>query len=82
MNKVLGYSECKPSDEIDRDICKDPEYIRADKEFHKIVKKELSKEKAQDLDDLLGILLVVVGRAYEYEGVKLGTVLITDLLHG
>lgn len=82
MNKVLGYSECKSSDEIDREICKNPEYIKADKKFHKIVKKELSKEKAQDLEDLLGILLVVVGRAYQHEGIKLGTVIITDLLHG
>lgn len=82
MNKISGYVKCKSSDEIDREIAKDPKYIKADKEFHKIIKKELSKEKAQDLEDLLGILLVVVGRAYKYEGVKLGTVIITDLLHG
>ncbi len=81
MNKARILN-CRLSDEIDREIRKNPDYIKADREFNKIVKMELSKEKAQDLKDLLGILLVVVGRAYQYEGIKLGTVIITDLLYG
>ncbi len=82
MYMAKKISKSKFSDEIDREIRNNPKYIRADKELHKIINKELSPKKVQDFDELLGILLVVVGKAYEYEGIKLGTVLITDLLHG
>lgn len=69
MAEILNY---KFSDEIDREICKNQEYVEANKEFHKFIKKEFSKEKAERLDELLGILTGVVSKAYAEEGIKVG----------
>lgn len=70
----------KSSVEIDREICKDPKYIKADEELHKIVDKKLSKEKAQQFYELWGILIEAVIKAYFREGEKLGEKLEASLL--
>ena len=68
--------------EIDREICRNPKYIKADKDFHEFIYKELSKEKADQLDDLLNALMVAMGDVYTEEGMKLGAKIVSSLLFG
>lgn len=69
MAEMLNH---KFTGEIDIGIRRNSEYINADKEIHKFIRKEFSKGKAERLDELLGILTSVVGSAYVEEGIKLG----------
>ena len=78
MAKILNY---KFSEEIDRKLYINTEYAEADRDINNFMDKELSKEKAQQLDDLLCILLGTAGEIYVEEGMKLGAKLVIALLH-
>ncbi len=72
----------KFANEIDKEICRSSGYIEANEEFHKFVYKELPKEKAEQLDDLLGVLMGAMGDVYTEEGMKLGAKIVSSLLFG
>ncbi len=72
----------KFANEIDKEICRNSEYIEANEKFHKFVYKELLKEKAEQLDDLLGVLMGAMGNVYTEEGMKLGAKIVSSLLFG
>lgn len=69
MIKTLN---CKFSEEIDKEIRKNSEYITAGKQLSRFVRKKFSREKAESLDDLLSILIGIAGDAYIEEGIRLG----------
>lgn len=71
MNMARVLNE-KFAEEIDRDICKGSEYIEVDRELRTFIRKEFSQEKAEHLDDLLGIIISAVGDAYTEQGIKQG----------
>lgn len=79
MTKTLNY---KFAAEIDRELCKNLEYIKANEEFHKFVCDEIPKEKALQLDELLGVLMGAMGNVYTEEGMKLGAKIVSSLLFG
>ncbi len=79
MAKILNN---KFTEEIDRGICNNKEYIEADKEIHKFINKEFSEEKAKRLDELLGIITSIVGNAYAEEGIRIGAKSIAALFLG
>lgn len=81
MNMAENLNGEFPND-IDKELSKNPKYIKANKEFHKFVYEEFSDEKAEQLDDLLGVLMGTVSNAYLTEGIKLGAKLVTTLLFG
>lgn len=80
MNMADAILKRKSSADIDREIHKNPDYIKADKEFHKLISKELSKEKAQKLDELLDALIESAIKAYFSEAEKLGERIAASLL--
>lgn len=80
MSMAAAILNRKSLAEIDREVHENPQYIKADKKFHKLVNKTLSKEKAQELDKLLDMLIEVVIKAYFREGEKFGERLEASLL--
>ncbi len=70
----------KFASEIDKEICRNTKYIKADKEFHNFMCKELSKEKADRMDELLGVLMGAMSDVYTEEGMKLGAKIVAALL--
>lgn len=80
--KMTAILSDKFTDEIDRELCRNMEYIEADREFHEFIYKELPKEKAQQLDELLGVLMGAMGDVYTEEGMKLGAKIVSSLLFG
>lgn len=69
MAKILNY---KFSEEIDREICKNQEYIKENKEINKFIRKEFPNEKAEYLVELVGEIVSVIGDAYVEEGIRIG----------
>lgn len=69
---MINTLNCKFSDEIDKEVRKNSEYITSGKQLYRFVRKKFSKEKAECLDDLLSILIGIAGDAYIEEGIRLG----------
>lgn len=82
MNIAAAIIECKSPPKLDKEIEGNKTYIKADKEFQKIINKNLSEEEVLELNELLGIYMVVLKTAYMDEGVKLGEKLASSLLIG
>lgn len=77
MNMIKTLN-CKFSEEIDKEILKNAEYITASKQFHRFVRKKFSKEKAEYMQDILGVLIGIAGDAYIEEGIRLGARLLVS----
>lgn len=69
---MINTLNCKFSEEIDEEIRKNSEYITAGKQLSRFIHKKFSGEKAESLDDLLGILIGIAGDTYIEEGIRLG----------
>lgn len=69
---MINTLNCKFSEEIDKEIRKNSEYVTAGKELSRFIRKKFSREKAERLDDLLLILIGIAGDAYIEEGIRLG----------
>lgn len=82
MNIAAAIIKCKSAPKLDKEIEGNKTYIKADKEFQKIINKNLSEEEVLELNELLGIYMVVLKTAYMDEGMKLGEKLASSLLIG
>lgn len=82
MNIAAAIIECKSAPKLDKKIEENKTYTKADKEFQKIINKNLSEEEVLELNELLGIYMVVLKKAYMDEGMKLGEKLASSLLIG
>lgn len=81
MNMAEILNE-KFMDEIDEGIRNNYDYLKADKEIHKFINKELSKKKAYEVDELLGILTAIVGNTYAEEAIRIGAKSVVALFLG
>lgn len=79
MEENLNYEF---ANDIEEELSKNPKYIKANKEFHEFVYEKFPEEKAEQLDDLLEVLMGTVGNVYLTKGIKLGAKLVTTLLFG
>lgn len=77
MAKILNY---KFLEEIDKAICKNQEYINANMEINKFIRKEFSEEKAECLVELVGEIVSIVGDTYAEEGIRIGVKSLVALL--
>lgn len=77
MARILNY---KFSEEIDKAICKNRDYINANMEVNKFIRKEFSEEKAEYLIELMGEIVSVVGDTYAEEGIRIGVKSLVALL--
>ena len=80
MNIAATIIKCKSAPKLDKEIEENRNYMKAAKKFQKIINEELSEEDVLELNELLGIYMVVLKNAYLDEGMKLGEKLATALL--
>ena len=70
--KMTAILNDKFGDEIDSEIGRDTEYIKANKEFHRFVNEEIPEDKAEQLKEMVGRLTSAVGNAYVEAGMRIG----------
>lgn len=80
MNIAATIIKCKSAPKLDKELEENSDYMKADKKLKKFIKKELSERDVQELNELLGIYMVVLKNAYMDEGMKLGEKLASALL--
>lgn len=78
--KMTAILNDKFGDEIDSEIRRDTEYIKANKEFHRFVSEEIPEEKAEQLKETVGRLTSAVGNAYVEAGMRIGAKIAVALL--
>lgn len=71
--KITAILNDKFGDEIDSEIRRDTEYIKANKDFHRFVNEEIPEEKAEQLKE-------AVGNAYVEAGIRIGAKIAVALL--
>lgn len=79
--KMTAILNDKFGDEIDSEIRRDTEYIKANEEFHRFVNEEIPEDKAERLKDMVGRLTSAVGNAYVEAGMRIGAKIAVDLLN-
>lgn len=78
--KMTAILNDKFGDEIDSEIIRNPEYIKANEEFHRFVSEEIPEEKAEQLKETVGRLTSAVGNAYVETGMRIGAKIAVALL--
>ena len=78
--KMTAILNDKFGDEIDSEISRNPEYIKANKEFHRFVDEEIPEDKAERLKETVGRLTSAVGNAYVEARMRIGAKIVVALL--
>lgn len=78
--KMAAILNDKFGDEIDSEISRNPEYIKANKEFHRFVDEEIPEDKAERLKETVGRLTSAVGNAYVEARMRIGAKIVVALL--
>ena len=78
--KMTAILNDKFGNEIDSEIRRDTEYIKANEDFHQFVNEEIPEEKSEQLKETVGRLTSAVGNAYVEAGMRIGAKIAVELL--